>query len=74
MSVAQKTLKVTVKEQLSVKVNNAQSQITITLSGAAYGKDITNVAFPVWTENRGQDDIVWHIAKKKSNLRIRSSL
>ncbi len=67
MSVAQKTLKVTVKEQLSVKVNKAQSQITITLSGAAYGKDITNVAFPVWTENRGQDDIVWHIAKKKSN-------
>lgn len=55
------------KDVLTVSVNSDQSKITATLSNVTNSDQIMQVAFPVWTTENGQDDIVWHIATKKNS-------
>lgn len=52
------------KGTLTVSVNKEQSKIVARLSNVPNTNQITQVAFPVWTTEKGQDDIVWHIADK----------
>ena len=67
LSAADKVLNVSDPGEMTVKVDSKQSKITVTLTGTNFGKDVTRVAFAVWTEANGQDDIVRHIATKKNS-------
>ena len=57
LSAADKVLNVSDPGEMTVKVDSKQSKITVTLTGTNFGKDVTRVAFAVWTEANGQDDI-----------------
>ncbi len=46
-----------------VKKNDMDFQVT--LSGIS--SDFTSVQVPIWTENKGQDDIIWQGASKQAN-------
>ena len=47
---------------ITVKPNEDESVFTITASGVP--GDVSSVAFPVWTEAGGQDDLIWYDGKK----------
>ena len=49
-------------------VNSAQGLYRIEVSGLASAAGISKVQIPVWSENGGQDDIVWYDAKQSGSI------
>lgn len=54
------------KGELKVEAQT-DKKYTITLSGLQLPGGISEVLFPVWSENDGQDDLIWYSAKKGSD-------
>lgn len=52
-------------ESFTAQNQNGKIQITLKLRNSA--DQIAKVKFPVWTEENGQDDIVWYDATKSGN-------
>ena len=52
------------KKQLTTKVSNNYTTMTITLSNV---DDYDNIYFPTWSATNGQDDIFWYKAHQKYN-------
>ena len=48
-------------------VSGSSGKWTVTISGIKSNNGISSVTVPVWTEDGGQDDIVWYNASKNSN-------
>ena len=55
----------TAQKVSSSTVDNGQ--FTVTVSGINAPNGVQAIYFPVWSNNGGQDDIVWHQASKKSD-------
>lgn len=49
------------------EVSGADGKWTVTVSGISSPNGISSVTIPVWSEDGGQDDIVWYNASKNSN-------
>lgn len=52
---------------LSVAGNGNQTQFAVKASGVAYAGGVKSVRAAVWSENGGQDDLVWYLLKNNGN-------
>ncbi|HFI0795669.1 TPA: GBS Bsp-like repeat-containing protein, partial [Streptococcus suis] len=48
-----------------VNVNTQKGSYDVKVTNVSSPKEITNVYVPTWTEANGQDDIIWHEAKRQ---------
>ena len=69
----------TVKHQASTPVlssqwNTAQGELQLTLSGYLTPKNVTSVRFAVWSEEGGQDDLIWYTAQRQGNGSLTASV
>lgn len=51
-------------QAVQATLSKNQKKVTVTARGAKFAK-ATAVYFPTWSEEGGQDDLIWHRAKKK---------
>lgn len=57
-------VKSTLSPTITVNTDVDNKYILINARGL---KNANSVSFPVWTSNKGQDDLIWHSASKQSN-------
>ncbi|HFI0237962.1 TPA: SH3 domain-containing protein [Streptococcus suis] len=58
------------KPQGTIKITNinqAEGSFEVILTGVASPKTIKSVTIPIWSDNNGQDDIVWYPAQRQSD-------
>lgn len=48
-------------------INQSNGSFDIVLTGVAAPKDIKTVQVPIWSDNNGQDDIIWYAAQRQSD-------
>lgn len=48
-------------------INQSNGSFDIVLTGVASPKDIKTVQVPIWSDNNGQDDIIWYAAQRQSD-------
>lgn len=58
---------ITTKQGLTITVSPDQKRVKIEAKGNKFAK-AKAVSFPTWSDTKGQDDIIWHKAKKKNGV------
>lgn len=53
--------------RIETVVDKDTATVDIMISEMTGPSEITKVLVPIWTENRGQDDIRWYDAKKQED-------
>lgn len=48
-------------------INQSNGSFDVVLTGVAAPKDIKTVQVPIWSDNNGQDDIIWYAAQRQSD-------
>ncbi|HFU4450111.1 TPA: SH3 domain-containing protein [Streptococcus suis] len=48
-------------------INQSNGSFDVVLTGVASPKDIKTVQVPIWSDNNGQDDIIWYAAQRQSD-------
>ncbi|HFI0794621.1 TPA: SH3 domain-containing protein [Streptococcus suis] len=48
-------------------INQSNGSFDVVLTGVASPKDIQTVHVPIWSDNNGQDDIIWYAAQRQSD-------
>lgn len=48
-------------------INQSNGSFDVILTGVASPKDIKTVQVPIWSDNNGQDDIIWYAAQRQSD-------
>ncbi|HFR3713892.1 TPA: SH3 domain-containing protein [Streptococcus suis] len=58
------------KPQGTIKITNinqAEGSFEVILTGVASPKTIKSVTIPIWSDNNGQDDIIWYPAQRQND-------
>lgn len=48
-------------------INQSNGSFDVVLTGVASPKDIKTVQVPIWSDNNGQDDIIWYAAQRQGD-------
>lgn len=55
------------KVEFDTSKYNSQGIVEITVTGVKAGSGVNKVSLPVWSEENGQDDLIWHEAENRGN-------